>query len=141
MDSAVCLDAVQELPVTPSSPSADADGAPAAEVEDTTDMDATDDLEPSVEATSGDLIGVVLLLSVLSTFYACIPLFPPLGILPIFGGRSSMDVIARIVVSFLVMPIAITALCCFPLLLIPAVRDALAAPVALASDYYLTPPG
>ena len=78
---------------------------------------------------------------IFSTFYCCIPIFPPIGILPIFGGRGALEVLCRIVVSIPAVFVAMTVLGGFPLLFVPAYREQVALVVGWLGNYYMTPPG
>ena len=101
----------------------------------------TEPEEAALDESVGGLIGVSFVVLLFSTFYCCIPLFPPIGILPIFGGRGAFNVICRIVVSIPAVYVAVAVIGCFPLLFIPAYREKVALVIGWLGNYYTTPPG
>ena len=102
--------------------------------------------EESVEeglavAEDASAIGLVvssLLVVFVASLYACMTYFPPLGLVPIWlMGMTSGQVIGRVLASLVAVPICGLVLVFFPLLIIPAVRNALAGPVDWFGELYL----
>jgi len=108
------------------------DPAPSLELEEVVPEGLIDD-------SVGSVLSSTFVVLLFSFFYCCIPLFPPLGILPIFGGRSSSAVIGRIIVSIPAVWIALAVLCASPLLLLAGFRSAAAGAIGWFAEFYMTP--